>query len=124
MIDGSIPAAHLRLKRAYEPAEPHDGVRILVDRLWPRGVSKANAALDDWIKDVAPSTGLRKWFGHDPGRWTEFQRRYRAELCEQAAALDRVRSLARAGVVTLVYSAHDEQHNDAVVLRAVLLGNA
>ncbi|MBN9507233.1 MAG: DUF488 domain-containing protein [Altererythrobacter sp.] len=121
MTATSIPASHLRLKRAYEPAEPDDGTRILIDRLWPRGVSKAKAALDDWIKDVAPSTELRKWFGHDPARWAEFQRRYRAELREQSEALDRIRALARAGVVTLVYSAHDEQHNDAVVLRSVLL---
>lgn len=122
MTAASIPASHLRLKRAYEPAEPDDGVRILVDRLWPRGVSKAKAALDDWIKEIAPSTGLRKWFGHDPARWSEFQHRYRAELRGQSAALDRIRAQARTGVVTLVYSAHDEQHNDAVVLRAVLLG--
>ena len=122
MTDAAIPASHLRLKRAYEPAGADDGTRILIDRLWPRGVSKAKAALDDWIKDVAPSTELRKWFGHDPTRWTEFQRRYRAELREQSAALDRIRERARTGVVTLVYSAHDEQHNDAVVLRAVLLG--
>ena len=121
MTNAAIPAGHLRLKRAYEPAEPTDGVRILVDRLWPRGVSKAKAALDDWIKEVAPSTELRKWFGHDPARWAEFQHRYRAELTEQSAALDRIRALARARVVTLVYSAHDEQHNDAVVLREVLL---
>ena len=121
MTATSIPASHLRLKRAYVPAEPDDGTRLLVDRLWPRGVSKAKAALDDWIKDVAPSTELRKWFGHDPARWAEFQRRYRAELRGQSEALDRIRALARAGVVTLVYSAHDEQHNDAVVLRSVLL---
>ena len=121
MTATSIPASHLRLKRAYEPAEPDDGTRLLIDRLWPRGVSKAKAALDDWIKDVAPSTELRKWFGHDPARWAEFQRRYRAELREQSEALDRIRVLAKAGVVTLVYSAHDEQHNDAVVLRSVLL---
>ena len=121
MTDPAIPASHLRLKRAYEPAEPGDGTRILIDRLWPRGVSKAKAALDDWIKDVAPSTDLRKWFGHDPARWAEFQRRYRAELRGQSETLDRIRDLVRAGVVTLVYSAHDEQHNDAVVLRAVLL---
>ena len=121
MTDAIIPTSHLRLKRAYEPAEPGDGTRILIDRLWPRGVSKAKAALDDWIKDVAPSTDLRKWFGHDPARWAEFQRRYRAELRGQSETLDRIRDLVRAGVVTLVYSAHDEQHNDAVVLRAVLL---
>jgi uncharacterized protein YeaO (DUF488 family) len=121
MTAGLVPASHLRLKRAYEPAEPDDGTRILVDRLWPRGVSKAKAALDDWIKDVAPSTELRKWFGHDPARWSEFQRRYRAELRRQSATLHHIRALAKAGVVTLVYSAHDELHNDAVVLRSVLL---
>jgi uncharacterized protein YeaO (DUF488 family) len=124
MTDAAIPASHLRLKRAYEPAEQTDGVRILVDRLWPRGVSKAKAALDEWIKDIAPSTKLRKWFGHDPNRWAEFQRRYRAELRGQSETLARIRDLAREHVVTLVYSAHDEQHNDAVVLRAVLLGDA
>lgn len=117
-----IPAAHLRLKRAYEPAAPEDGVRILVDRLWPRGISKAKAALDDWMKEIAPSTELRQWFGHDPARWTEFQSRYRAELRAHPGELDRLRELARAGVITLVYGAHDEEHNDAVVLRAVLLG--
>lgn len=124
MIHSTIPASHLRLKRAYEPAGPDDGVRILVDRLWPRGVSKAKAALDDWMKEIAPSTELRQWFAHDPARWAEFQRRYRAELREQSEALDRLRALAKRGVVTLVYSAHDAQHNDAVVLRAVLLGKA
>ncbi len=122
MTDPSVPASNLRLKRAYEPAGPGDGARILVDRLWPRGVSKAKAALDDWVKDIAPSTELRKWFGHDPARWSEFQRRYRAELRGQAKALDSLRERARAGVVTLVYGAHDEEHNDAVVLRGVLLG--
>lgn len=117
----SILASRLKLKRAYEPAAPADSVRILVDRLWPRGVSKAKADLDDWMKDIAPSTALRKWFGHDPERWPEFQRRYRAELRQHADALDRIRALAETGTVTLVYSAHDEQHNDAIVLRDVLL---
>ena len=98
MTGAPIPASHLRLKRAYEPAESTDGARILVDRLWPRGVSKAKAALDDWIKEVAPSTELRKWFGHDPARWAEFQRRYRAELRAQSATLDHLRDLARVGV--------------------------
>ena len=119
----AIPASRLRLKRAYEPAERADGMRILVDRLWPRGVSKAEAALDEWIKEVAPSTALRKWFGHDPARWAEFQRRYREELRGQSAELDRIRDLARTRLVTLVYSARDEEHNDAVVLRSVLLGD-
>lgn len=119
-----VPASHLQLKRAYVAAEPGDGVRILVDRLWPRGVSKADAALDDWMKDIAPSTELRQWFGHDPARWAEFQRRYRSELEQHADELDRIRDLARTRTVTLVYSAHDEEHNDAVVLRSVLLGGA
>jgi uncharacterized protein YeaO (DUF488 family) len=110
------------LKRAYLPAERSDGMRILVDRLWPRGVSKAEAALDDWMKEIAPSTELREWFGHDPARWVEFQRRYRAELRQHADDLGRIRDLARAKTVTLVYGARDEEHNDAVVLRDVLLG--
>lgn len=121
MSAASIPASHLKLKRAYEPVSPDDGLRILVDRLWPRGISKEGAALDDWVKDIAPSTELRKWFGHDPERWTEFQRRYRAELKEHADALQSIRAKAKTHIVTLVYSAHDEKHNDAVVLRDVLL---
>ena len=122
MTKSPIPASHLRLKRAYESAEPGDGVRLLIDRLWPRGVSKAKAALDDWLKEIAPSTELRQWFSHDPDRWPEFQRRYRAELREHAEELDRIRAMAKKHTVTLVYSAHDEEHNDAVVLRDVLLG--
>lgn len=121
MTKPAFSTSHLRLKRAYEPAEADDGIRILIDRLWPRGVSKANAALDDWMKDVAPSTALRQWFGHDPARWTEFQRRYKAELRQYGAELDRIRSLAKQQTVTLVYSARDEEHNDAVVLKDVLL---
>lgn len=116
-----IPVSHLKLKRAYAPAEASDGMRILVDRLWPRGVSKQKAALDDWMKDLAPSTELRKWFGHDPARWTEFQRRYRVELRQHAAALAQLRELARKHVVTLVYGARDQLHNEAVVLQQVLL---
>ena len=119
-----FPASRLRLKRAYEPATEDDGVRILVDRLWPRGVSKAKAALDDWMKDVAPSTELRKRFGHDAARWTGFERRYRTELAQHAAELDRIRALAKKRTVTLVYGARDEAHNEAVVLRQVLLGRA
>src|SRR3546814_4876991 len=90
----AIGMIRLKLKRAYEPAAPDDGVRILIDRLWPRGVSKAGAALDEWMKEIAPSTELRKWFGHDPARWDEFQRRYRAELTAHPAELDRLRALA------------------------------
>lgn len=124
MARSPLPASHIRLKRAYEPADAGDGVRLLVDRLWPRGVSKERAALDDWLKDIAPSTELRQWFGHDPDRWPEFQRRYRAELREHAEELNRIRAMARTHTVTLVYSAHDEEHNDAVVLRGVLLRKA
>jgi uncharacterized protein YeaO (DUF488 family) len=117
----SFPVSHLRLKRAYEPAAPEDGMRILVDRLWPRGISKEKASLDEWEKEIAPSTELRQWFGHDPERWTEFQRRYRAELRKHADILDHIRELAKKQTVTLVYGAHDEMHNDAVVLRDVLV---
>ena len=117
-----IAAANLRIKRAYQPADASDGTRVLVDRLWPRGVSKIDAALDEWMKELAPSTELRKWFGHDPERWQEVGRRYRAELSDHGVLLSKLRALARKGQVTLVYSAHDELHNDAVVLRNVLLG--
>ena len=117
-----IAAANIRLKRAYERPAPADGTRILVDRLWPRGVSKAAAAIDRWVKEIAPSTELRKWFGHDPDRWAGFQTRYRAELAGQGGALDRLRDLARKQKVTLVYGARDEERNNAVVLRSLLLG--
>lgn len=117
-----ISAANVRLKRAYETLDSEDGARVLVDRLWPRGVSKEDAALDQWMKDIAPSTELRKWFGHDPARWDGFRTRYSKELHENAELLSQLRSLARQGPLTLVYSAHDEVHNDAVVLRDVLLG--
>jgi len=120
----SVGAADLRLKRAYEPPGRNDGRRILVDRLWPRGVSKAEAGIDEWLKDLAPSTELRKWFNHDPDRWDEFRRRYAKEIHGHAELLAHLRELAREGPVTLVYSARDEIHNDAVVLRDVLLGRA
>jgi uncharacterized protein YeaO (DUF488 family) len=94
----------------------------LVDRLWPRGVTKAEGKFDEWLKDIAPSTELRKWFGHDPERWTEFRRRYRAELAGNPQMLNDLRSLARAGILTLIYAAKDGAHNEAVVLRDVLLG--
>ena len=120
----SIAASNVRLKRAYEPPEKTDGTRILVDRLWPRGVSKAEARLDEWIKDIAPSAELRTWFDHDPDRWDEFRRRYRAELSRNSERLKDLRRRAREGPITLVYSARDEIHNDAVVLRNVILGRA
>jgi uncharacterized protein YeaO (DUF488 family) len=117
----SVPAANVRLKRAYEKPARDDGTRVLIDRLWPRGVGKADAALDEWVKDIAPSTALRKWFGHDPARWAQFRRRYAAEIRRHPEELGQLRGLARKRRVTLVYSAHDELHNDAVVLREVLL---
>ena len=116
-----IPAAHVRAKRAYEAADAADGTRILVDRLWPRGISKQEAALDEWMKDIAPSTALRQWFAHEPSRWAEFQRRYKAELRAHAAELERLRDIAAKGALTRVYGARDEERNDAVVLRDVLL---
>jgi uncharacterized protein YeaO (DUF488 family) len=121
-MSGKISAANVRLKRAYEPPSTDDGTRVLVDRLWPRGVAKADAAVDLWLKDLAPSTALRKWFGHDPARWSEFRARYGQEVGQHPELLDELRKIARAGIVTLVYSAHDELHNDAVVLRDLVLG--
>ena len=117
-----ITAGDVKLKRAYERPDAGDGTRILVDRLWPRGVKKADAAIDQWAKDIAPSTALRKWFGHDPARWREFRSRYAAEVNEHPEQLNRLRALARQGPITLVYSARDEIHNDAVALRSFLLG--
>ena len=108
------------LKRAYDPAGGRDGYRVLVDRLWPRGVRKTDLQLDEWLKDVAPSPELRRWFGHDPARWREFAARYRRELREHPAAnaLAELVRVASVRTVTLVYGARDETHNGAVVLRA------
>ena len=117
-----IAAEYVRLKRVYEPPDRADGTRVLVDRLWSRGVSKEKAAVKLWLKDLAPSTELRKWFGHDPDRWPEFRQRYSAEVRQHSEAFSQLRELTRQGPVTLVYSAHDEIHNDAVVLRSLLLG--
>ena len=112
---------HLKIKRAYVPAAAEDGERYLVDRLWPRGVKKETLALTAWLKDVAPSDALRHWFGHDPARWTEFRRRYRIGLKTQRTTLQLLRDALNRGAVTLVYSAHDEAHNQAVVLSEYLL---
>ncbi len=110
----------VQIKRAYEPASPSDGYRILIDRLWPRGVSRARARLDEWDKGLAPSAGLREWFGHDPRRYEEFRRRYVDELRPRRARISELRKRAREGRVTLVYSAADVEHNDAGVLAEVL----
>ena len=107
------------LKRAYESPSKNDGYRVLVDRLWPRGVAKIKAKIDLWLKEVAPSTELRQWFGHDPEKWTEFRRRYRAELKNNPAWAE-LQSLARQNDLTLVYAAKDQFHNDAVVLKQLL----
>ena len=116
-----IVARNIRLKRAYSPPAAADGTRVLVDRLWPRGVRKSDAMIDRWVRGIAPSTALRKWFGHDPARWREFRRRYAAQLREHPGELAELRALARGGPITLVFGARDERHNDAVVLRNVLL---
>lgn len=113
-------AMKICLKRAYEPAHKKDGQRILIDRLWPRGIKKEEAALDLWLKDAAPSTALRKWFSHDPRKWVEFQRRYRAELDGNREAVRPLLDAAKKGPVTLVYGARDEEHNGAIVLKAWL----
>jgi len=110
----------VRLKRAYEPAAVTDGYRVLVDRLWPRGVSKERARLDAWERDLAPSKELRQWFGHEPQRFAEFRRRYLDELRRQRPLLGELRRRARREPITLVYAAHDDEHNDAVVLADVL----
>ena len=117
-----VPAGNVKLKRAYEPRATEDGRRILVDRLWPRGVSKERAAIDQWMKDISPSTALRKWFGHEPDRWDEFRQRYAKEVRQHVNLLEELRSLAREGPITLVYSAHDEERNDAAELRELILG--
>jgi uncharacterized protein YeaO (DUF488 family) len=112
------------LKRVYDPPAADDGARVLVDRVWPRGVTKQAAALTLWMKDIAPTAELRKWFGHDPERWTEFRHRYRAELDANKEAVDRLRDMTRHGTVTLLYGAHDSAHNQAVVLAEYLGAHA
>ena len=121
-MDQAIPSGRIRLKRAYEPPAAEDGKRLLVDRLWPRGVKKSAAAIDIWMKEIAPSTDLRRWFGHDPSRWDEFCRRYKVELSHNSEALTKLQELAQTGPVTLVFAARDELHNEAIVLRDLLIG--
>ncbi len=112
----------VRMKRAYEAPSEDDGARVLIDRLWPRGLSKERAAVDLWLKEIAPSTELRKWFNHTPELFPEFRDRYTAEIRAHPEALAKLQQLAAEGTLTLVYSAHDSAHNDAVVLREILLG--
>ena len=118
-----IVAEHVQLKRAYEVPAGSDGTRILIDRCWPRGVKKTNAAIDQWAKDIAPSVALRKWFNFDPQRWQEFRSLYAAEVQKDSEPLDRLRGLASRGPITLVYSARNKLHNNAVVLRELLLAS-
>jgi uncharacterized protein YeaO (DUF488 family) len=110
----------VEIKRVYADPGRADGTRILVDRLWPRGLSKERARVDLWLKDIAPSTELRKWFSHDPSKWTEFQARYRQELKSEADLLDVLKKKAAKGPITLLYGAKDEAHNEAVVLQSLL----
>jgi uncharacterized protein YeaO (DUF488 family) len=114
--------AHVAIKRAYESSSPNDGTRVLVDRLWPRGLSKERARVDLWLKDVAPSTELRKWYSHDPAKFTEFRKRYIGELKAEPgrAALEQVQELAHKGPVTLVFGARDVEHSEAAVLQDLL----
>lgn len=112
----------IRLKRIYEPKAKQDGFRILVERLWPRGVRKDEAGIDRWLKDVAPSKELRQWFSHDPEKWKEFRKRYYAELREKGDVLSDLKSHVQEGNVTFIYASRDEQHNSAVVLKDFLEG--
>lgn len=112
--------AEIRIKRVYEDAAGGDGFRVLIDHIWPRGVSKERASLDEWAKELAPSGDLRRWFGHDPERYAEFRRRYRAELGRRGDELDQLRERARSGPLTIVYAARDTEHNNAVVLAELL----
>ncbi|MBN9987459.1 DUF488 domain-containing protein [Rhizobium laguerreae] len=110
----------LHIKRIHEPKDDKDGVRILVDRLWPRGLSKQDAAVDIWLKDIAPSPALRRWFGHEPAKWTEFQRRYRDELEKNPSAVEELKRQVRLEAATLLYAAKDLKHNHAIVLQRFL----
>jgi uncharacterized protein YeaO (DUF488 family) len=109
----------IRIKRVYESRNEQDGKRVLVDRLWPRGLTKEKAGVDLWLKEIAPSTELRKWFGHDPARWMEFQKRYRDELKNNAASVSILKQEAASGPITLLFGAKDKEHNEAVVLRSI-----
>jgi len=110
----------IRIKRIYDPPAPDDGRRVLVDRLWPRGLAKEAARIDEWLKEIAPSDALRTWFGHDPARWEEFRKRYREELKGHVEPLERLRAETEKGTVTLLFAAKDTAHNNAVVLKELL----
>lgn len=110
----------IKVKRIYDPVSPDDGKRILVDRLWPRGIKKNEAEINEWLKDIAPSDGLRKWFSHDPNKWQEFKNRYIKELKNNSELIERLKAVAKKEKVTLLFSAKDVEHNNAVVLKEVI----
>ena len=110
----------IKLKRVYEKPSKGDGIRILVERLWPRGLTKERASVDLWLKDIAPSTELRKWFGHDPAKWEQFCKRYRVELEQRKEAVNLLKQKSEEGTITLVYAARDEKHNSAIALKELL----
>lgn len=117
-------AMRIEVKRVYEKPEKKDGFRVLVDRLWPRGLSKEKADIDLWLKEIAPSTELRKWFGHDPDKWKEFQTRYRAELQKNRDSVAQLQKIVFRRTVTLLYAARDEEHNEALVLKKFLMSRS
>jgi uncharacterized protein YeaO (DUF488 family) len=123
LSDWKRSIAMFKLKRVYEPPSSKDGLRVLVERLWPRGLTKARAAVDLWLKDVAPSPKLRGWFGHDPARWDQFQERYLDELREKRDAIKLLRQKGKKGTLTLVYAARDQEHNSALILKRFLQGD-
>lgn len=110
----------VKVKRIYDPPSPEDGKRILIDRLWPRGIKKEEARMDEWLKDIAPSSELRKWFSHDPEKWEGFRERYRKELKDKSDLIGKIRGESKKGTVTLLFSAKDKEHNNAVVLKEVI----
>lgn len=110
----------IKLKRVYEKPSKEDGLRVLVERLWPRGFTKERASVDLWLKDIAPSTELRKWFGHDPAKWEQFCKRYRVELEQRKDAVNLLKQKSEEGTITLVYAARDEKHNSAIALKEIL----
>ncbi len=110
----------VKVKRIYDPVSKDDGKRILVDRLWPRGMKKGEVMIDEWLKDIAPSNELRKWFSHDPSKWLEFKHRYKKELKDKANVLERIKKEAKTKTITFLFSAKDTEHNNAVVLKEVI----
>ena len=110
----------VKIKRVYDPLSSEDGIRILIDRLWPRGIKKEEAKIDEWMKEIAPTTDLRKWFSHDPAKWPEFRKRYITELKNKSELFERLRSEAKKGTITLLFAAKDAEHPNAVILKEVI----